>query len=242
MVYGAATYVLWVLSIPGLALVVWRGLLSARRECPFFIAYVAAALCQSGAGLCLNTISHALYSKFYWPSQAVLIALAFAALYEAITAVLSPHREFWRFTANLVAVVTATLTTASVVWLAAYQPSAFIAAMMALEQALRLIQVGVLILVFTVGLFFHLRWRSHAFGIALAFGLYGALDLLILELARAGLIGSGAVVLLDPLTYNFAIFIWLMYLWHPEREPGTVELPITQIKEWNQALGELLQR
>lgn len=130
----------------------------------------------------------------------------------------------------------------AVVWLGSLKRSSMTDTILAFEQALRLVQVGVLMLALILATFFRLRWSHCAFGIALGFGLYGIFNLIAIELLRQDLLSKNAFILLDPFAYDCVVMIWLAYLFQPQPELIIPALPHHDLHHWNAALGELLER
>src|SRR5690242_15678140 len=162
MWYEFARHFIWLLAIFALLVALWRGLLRHRSDSPCFVAYIASAFLQSGGGLVLHHWFYPAYARLYWPSQAVLIALAFAALYEAVGLVLVRHGKISRLGNRLIVGGALVLSVTAMIWLATSEQSSLMSSILSLEQALRLVQVGVLMLAFLFAGFFHLRWTDHA--------------------------------------------------------------------------------
>jgi hypothetical protein len=80
--------------------------------------------------------------------------------------------------------------------------------------------------------------RQHSFGLALGFGLFASVELMLLVLASGGVLQQGSVNLINTATYNGSILIWLGYaLAHAAvRETAVNHL---QTQRWEQSLADL---
>lgn len=241
---AAVTYALWVAPITALAcIIVRKALKDTFRQYPFFLAYAAGVVAGSIVEIYLYH-SHISYMQFftaYWAEQTILVLLSYAAIYEVFKKLLSRYTAITPLSKNLLFFMTAVLLLGVGAW-AANWSATFVQTVLMLQQACRLLQVAMLIVIFALAMFFGLQWRQNAFGIALGFGLYGSVGLIDLTLRRWNMIGADAFTRIDAFAYNCVALLWLAYLYYPERQPVTRVLPATSINDWNQALGELLQR
>lgn len=244
MALAAVTYALWIFGIAVLACLVLR-LATQKRiaEYPFFFIYTLCVGLNSLLAFCLyfSSLSYIQYFIIYWIGQAILLLLSYAAIYEVFTKLLSRYTAITPLSKNLLFFMTAVLLLGVGAWAANWNAT-FVETVLMLQQACRLLQVAMLIMIFALTLFFGLQWKHHAFGIALGFGLYGAVELVDLTLRTWNMIGVGSLSRIDTFAYNCVALLWLAYLYYPERQPVTRVLPATSINDWNQALGELLQR
>lgn len=244
MAPAAVTYLLWILPVAFFACLLAR-LVAQRRagECPLFFIYALCVVSNSVVEFCLyfSSLSYIRFFTIIWIAQAVLVLLSYAAIYEVFTKLLSRYAAITPLGKNALFVVASMLLVGVGAW-AANWSATFVQTVLMLQQACRLLQVAMLIVIFALAMFFGLQWRQNAFGIALGFGLYGSVGLIDLTLRRWNMIGADAFTRIDAFAYNCVALLWLAYLYYPERQPVTRVLPATSINDWNQALGELLQR
>ena len=244
MALAAVTYLLWILGITVLTFLVARVAIQRRAaEYPFFSIYAVCVVLNSVVAFCLyfSNLSYIRYFILSWGAQAILVLLSYAAIYEVFRKLLIRYTAVTPLSKNLLFFMTAVLLIGIGTWAANWNAT-FVQTVLMLQQACRLLQVAILILIFALVLFFGLQWRQHAFGVALGFGLYGSVGLVDLTLRRWNMISADTFTHIDAIAYNCVAFLWLVYLYHPERQPVARVLPTTPIKQWNQALGELLQR
>lgn len=115
-----------------------------------------------------------------------------------------------------------------------------------LEQSIFLIEGGVLVFIFLLSFYFHLRWPRKVFGIALGLSLsacvYLATWALIIN-AGLSLEKRDLLVLLRGTTFHLEVLLWFYYMLVPERAPAqtTIPLPENSLALWNRELERLLQ-
>ena len=84
-----------------------------------------------------------------------------------------------------------------------------------------------------------LTWRHYSLGIAAGFGVYAALDLVLLELrGHLHVLGGEAFVLLRSAAYNLGVLIWAFYFLRPEDGNPIDRLPGNNVSDWNETLTE----
>jgi hypothetical protein len=205
--------------------------------------YAGCVLISMLGQLCayFSSMGYLTYFALYWTMQAFLLLLGCAAILEAFYELLSRYTMDFRVTVAVIVPCATVIACLGSLFGGRWRHT-FVQNVLALQSAGRLFQVGALLLIFVLTTFFHLRWRRSAIGIALGFGIYGTAQVLGMALMRVGFISSDAFPTLDLLAYGVTTCIWLAYLFHPDHESAARGLPAIPIKEWNQALGELLQR
>jgi len=160
-----------------------------------------------------------LYYAIYWPIQALGVATSFLALQEAFRLV---FRNFyamrwfrWLFPAVGILVIIAGIIRA------VFYPVAEIgrlgASIISLEIAVGLLQVAIFGLFIVLVRFFHMRWRLHAFGVVLGFGISAAGELIVYLLrSEFGTKFNPIVRITPPLAYIAAVVVWLATFLRPE--------------------------
>jgi len=89
-----------------------------------------------------------------------------------------------------------------------------------------------------------LSWRHYAFGIAVGFGVFASIELILVAVrAQVGPNGDAAYVLVKPLAYVFACFIWVGYLLAPAPARQSLQSKsFEDLDKWNQTVLGLLHR
>jgi len=228
------------------AVVVVLGLKRAWRKFPLFTCYSVFNLC-SAVLIYLAQPHRLFYFYSYWIAEAASIILAFAVLYEVFGHLFHGHnalRKLARLSFNCVLFV---FLCVGIIVLLRQSPVGFRAissAVLIVEQAARIIELGALMALFLLSTAFGLHWRQQVFGIALGLGLFTAIELIAVTMRTQT--GSTTYYLLGAvriLAFNTSLIIWLSYLLAPERAASRVELPEqSQLEQWNQAVMELIRQ
>lgn len=88
-----------------------------------------------------------------------------------------------------------------------------------------------------------LTWQNYSLGIAVGFGIYAALDLVLLELrAHLPRRNRHGLVLMRSAAYDLAVVIWTSYFFRPQSLKPVENLPGTDVANWNDALSALVDK
>ncbi len=117
-------------------------------------------------------------------------------------------------------------------------------ALLVVEEAARILEVGLIAFLFVFSSVFGLHWRQSVFGIALGLGLSNVVELVVVTVVRyAGPAGGQLWNLVLVFALDFSLLIWIGYLLAPERVAIAAELPKrAQLEQWNQAIMELIHQ
>jgi hypothetical protein len=216
------------------------------RRFPFFSAYVWSSFAFGIAGYTLQR-SHVLYFYTYWIGEAVGIALGLLIVYEIFRHLFSVHAALLRLATITFRIAIVLLLSAGLTVFLMQTPShtsSLGAAVMAVEQAARIIEVGLLMILFGCSAAFGLHWKQAEFGIALGLGFFATIELMAVTLRP--LVGHPGAAMLNVMriaALDCSLFIWMGYLLAPpERAKAAVGVPKAQLEQWNQAVTELINR
>jgi len=188
----------------------------------------------------------------YWIEEAIAMCLGFAVVYEVFKNLFSTHQALLKL-AGLIFRWTATaLLCLGIVVILVQSPGAahlskgvlVSKAVLVLEEATRVVEVGLLMFLFGASAAFGLHWKQAEFGIALGLGLYVAVHLATVTLlSQLGQQTLQVLNVVNILAFNSSLLVWLGYLLAPERVTSTGEVPKrAQLEQWNQAVMELISR
>lgn len=222
---------------------VWRRL---WRELPLFFSYSIFLLVSALAFPYLKAIGPWTYFYGYWGAEVLAWAWCLAAIQEVMNHLCAPYASLQRLIAVLFRWGGALLI-AIAVFTAYAAPGADTARLMAgiliLERSVRIVQVGLLSLLFVFAGFLRLRWPHYAFGVALGFGIFCSVELAAITLrSHGGMAVNQLFVFLKPLAFVVAQALWLFFIALPERSPVYQPRPAPTMEGWDLALGELLRR
>ncbi len=218
------------------------------REYPLFLAYTASHVVRAAI---LFSIYRAgdkeAYRQAYLFMEGLDAVLSFAVVYELFAATFRAYEGIREMGRMLLKWATAILLVVAVVS-AASSPGSdtvrFLAGLFALERSIAMVRGGLLFLLFLFHASLGLRWTTHAFGIALGFGLLSSIELVTFALRTHFGMGTTATLsLISSAAYSCAILVWLAAMLRPATEgPPLATTERWDVAGWNRTLLELLQR
>ena len=114
------------------------------------------------------------------------------------------------------------------------------------ERSARFLQVCLLIVAIAMMSRLGITWCHYSLGIAAGFGVYAALDLVLLELRGhlhvLNVLSGETFVLLRSAAYNLGVLIWAFYFLRPQGGNPVDRLPGTDVANWNDALTEQIDK
>jgi hypothetical protein len=247
MPFKEIIYAAWIIGTAlqvALAVVLIRK--KAWRIFPFFMAYTMFCLFQSLLAFALRGVPH-WYLYAYWTGEIVSMVLGLSVIYEVFTRVLANYRALHKVASGAfqVALTVLVLSGAGVVYFhAPVEGNRWVAGLVVVEQAARIIEVGLIVFLFSFSRVFGLHWRQWLFALALGLGLFTTVELVGVTLrAYFGPAVSPALNLVRVFSFNCSLLVWIGYLVVPERVTTAAELPRTaQLEQWNQAILELIHQ
>ena len=218
-------------------------------EWPGFFAYTIYHILQPAADLVGVVREWPLptYIRFFYVLQVFSLALSFVVIYEVFISVLEPY-DALRVVARKVFFSAATVLLLIAVLFILLGPGAGGVRLFKLvyysERTLRIVQIGLLMLLFSLARSFGLSWRSNAFGIALGYGLYASTQFVLVALRLKYVNFSYDLIsTLSSLSFVVMCAVWLCFVLQPERIAQPVRvIPYNDIAKWNEKLEELLKR
>jgi hypothetical protein len=221
------------------------------RVFPLFVSYFVTGF--AGTLVLYGVQRHrGIFFYSYWFVEAVGVAFGFAVVYEVFGNVFSTQPALGRLATLIFRGVLVLLLCIGIIVLIKHTPVGFrsitpkgiAAAVVIVDEAGRIIEVGLLMCLFALSSAFGLHWRQQVFGVALGLGLYAAV-----ELASVAIWGQTSKAVHEVLnvvrilSFNTSLLIWIGYLLVPERSATKGELPQrSQLEQWNQAVMELIRQ
>jgi len=244
----AITVALWIAPIVVQSIIVIVMLHRKLVEVfPVFFTY--SVLVPAREVLLLFVRNHPdLYSRIYWFSEAIVVALSLGVIYEVIWHLIRPYSFLRRFAFRFFWIVAAlALGLGLIMFLSSsrsIQPDPLLEIIVMAERSVRFLQACWLIVLVLLMSRLGLTWQHYAVGIATGFGVFSASDLALLELqAHLHLITYETLALLNSTAYNVAVTIWALYFVASRPRKVIVEsLPDTEIARWNEVLSEYLKK
>ena len=239
-------YVLWVATW----LVQWcimLRLLWVRGELkfPLFFGYIFFQVAHFPfAFLLFNrsiSLRNNIYFSFYSQEEAISVILGLACAYEVFSTVLNDYESVRPFKTSLFrwgGVILAIVGALVALKLPGGDASPMQELVTQLERASRIVQSGLLLFLLVFASYLGMEWKKTVFGIALGFGSYAAVKLVLLTLVlQVGASVTGALNLVNGISYFATSMIWLRFIWARE----AVVIPLRsaappELAQWNQTL------
>jgi hypothetical protein len=237
-----ATTVLWTAQ-PLLqwivAVVLWRRKL--HKQFPVFFTYLLLQIAIFAAVYPLQgPANYEVFFWVYWLTAALSAVLGFKIIHEVFLDVFRPYHTLkdlgtvifkWAGVVMLMVSVVVAFSNSS--------PSSdpLVNAVLTLQRSVRLVQCGLVLFLLLFSRFLGVSRKQQSFGLALGFGVYASVELMLLVAASGGLLHKPIVNLLNTAAYNAAILIWLGYaLAHVKLRETANHL---QTQRWEQSLAGL---
>jgi len=236
-------YVVWLLApICQLFLLIFMLKRKLRAEFPLFFTYTVFQVISFAVQYSVYHFAPDHYFDAYWTAAAVSAMLGFLVIHEVFSYAIRPYaglrdlgKMLFRWVAMLLVLVGALVAISSSSMSAKY----LVYAIVDVERAIRLMQCGLLLFIFVCSSYLGLTWKNFGAGIALGYGLFASVDLVMYSL-RFGLGGGWNQVMstITGVAYNLSVLTWLAYSAMPEKALQRVHNEVVYrpiFDRWNQA-------
>ena len=231
-------YVTWLLGpLLEASLIIVMLKRGAQGRYPRFFAYIVFQVLKS---VVLFFVYHYFASNYfyaYWTGNALSVLLSVTVLDEIWRSLFRSYEGIQSLGSILFRWACALMFLMTIVGAINFQQSGadrVVSAMLALDRNMRQVQFGLFLLVLLLCRYLKNLWQDHVFGIALGFGVFAAVELVLVTfLSRFGDANIAVVSLIKSVAYIMVTLLWLGYLRRPE------QLPVRQLQEasvWNNAL------
>ena len=245
---------LWVapnVFLLALGYLIWkRGL---HRRFPTFFAFAALSAASELAVYLADvspSVSPGTFWRVVWVSLLVEGPLKFALIGEIFAHIFDSYPSLARFGRQLIRGLGVVLVLAAAL-LAAYAPMdssyGIVSGAHLLEQAIYLVESGLLLFIFLFAGYFSLRFSRPVLGIALGLAASACVHLASWAIIANGELPDMRRSVLDFLnmaTYHVCVLMWFYYLLVLEKvvTNSAVPLPENNLAVWNRELERLLQQ
>lgn len=185
------------------------------------------------------------YFFAYWAGAAMSAFLGFAVIYECFSEALKPYetlrdlgRLLFRWTAIVMVIVGVVFALSTP---GGTESTVLVRNILVLERAIRIMQCGMLLLLYLFSHHVGISWRNQLFGVVLGFGIYASANLLMYSLrSRLGEDWNTSASMLNALSYLVTTSIWAGYMLAPAAERTLVrsEAPLI-LERWNTELAAI---
>jgi hypothetical protein len=221
------------------AVVLWRRKLN--KLFPAFFTYVLAQIGIFALTFPLRSAHN--YEWFfytYWLGAAVSALLSFKVIHEIFLDVFRPYHMLKDLGTVLFKWTGLVMLLVSVI--VAFSNSAhgdpLSQAVTLLQRSVRMVQCGLILFLLLFSQFLGVTRKQQSFGIALGFGLFSSVELLLLALYSGGYLHSGLMNLVNTTMYDLSIVVWVAYVLarSSARDVATNHL---QTQRWERSLADL---
>jgi len=221
------------------AAIFWRRKL--HRQFPAFFWFLLAQVTNFAVIFPLWLTGNGnLYFWFFWLGEAVNAVLGFKVIHEIFLDVFRPYHTLKDLGTLLFkwAGVVLLLLSVVVAFSNSLDRDPLVHALTTLLRSVGVVQLGLILFLLLFSRFLGVSRRQVSFGIALGFGLFAGVELLMLALNSGGFVAQDSLNLIDMATWNMAILIWFGYsLSRKALRQATVNHLQTQ--RWEQGLADL---
>lgn len=226
------------------------GVLLAKKMWQRFVIFVAYSVVSFVLDLALYSIYHSslsrqVYLSTYWLNEGLGLLLGLAVVYEIFNHLFAPYLALRRLANQIFqgAVALLIILGCIVVYVQPLGENNHMqAAFMFVEQASRILEVGLLCFLFVFASVFGLHWRQYVFGIALGLGVFAAVELVAITMrVEFGVTANSIFNVIRTISFNSSLLVWIGYILAPELAASPSEMPKrAQLEQWNRAVMELI--
>lgn len=234
-------YALWfahpALQVGIAAIMVRHGL---HRKFKYFFGYILLQLLSFAIVFPAYWRSSASVYYLYWGFEVLSVAFGFAVIHEVFVDVFRMFhtlRDLGTVLFRWAGLVM--LLVAGVVSLSANSPriAPWVQAIIVSQRCVRIIQVGMVLFLLGFARYVGISRRQHSFGIALGFGAFASVELLLISSWVGNHLADPWMSIVNMTAYNLSLGVWLSYaaVKRPARDASTVLL---QPQRWEQSLSD----
>lgn len=235
-------YALWfahpVLEIGVAAFMLRRGL---HRKFKFFFGYILVQLATFTVLFLATRHSYSSAFIFYWTLDALSVLFGFAVIHEVFVDVFRAFQILrdlgtvlfkW---AGLVMLLMAGVVSISS---NSTQGLPWMQAIITSQRCVRIIQVGMILFLLFFSHYVGVSRRQHSFGIALGFGSFAVLELVLISSWIGNHLGGTWMSILNMAAYNSSLMVWLTYV-AVKRSARDSTHSLLQPQRWEQSLSDI---
>jgi hypothetical protein len=235
-------YALWIahpVFETGIAILMFRR--GLHRKFKFFFGYVLVQLVSFAV---VFTAYHSSYSALfylYWICDALSVVFGFAVIHEIFVDVFRAFHilrdlgtvlfKWAGLVMLLVAGVVSVSTNSS-------QVAPWMQAIITSQRCVRIIQVGMVLFLLFFAHYVGVSRRQHSFGIALGFGSFAVVELVLICSWVGNHLGGAWLSILNMAAYNASLAVWFGYV-VVKRPARDASVSLLQPQRWEQSLYDI---
>ena len=183
---------------------------------PRFFSYIIFQIVKSGILFVVYRYSPDNYFDTYWAGNAISVLLSVAVMDEILQHLLKQYGGIQKLASVIFRWACGLLIVLSIVnAFSTQQASAdrVVSAVLAFDRSERVMQCGLCILLMILSRFLRNCWRQPVFGIALGFGVFACIEMVLVSVVMYFGDGPGAIIsLIKSSAYNAVTVLWILYL------------------------------
>ena len=195
---------------------------------PRFFSYIVFQVVKSVILFGIYRYNHENYFDAYWTGNAISVLLSVTVMDEILHDLLKQYGGIQKLTSLIFRWACGLLLLLSIVNAYSSQqtgPDRVISAVLAFDRSVRVMQCGLFFLLMILCRLLRNCWRQHVFGIALGFGIFASIELMLVSIVTHFSDGGVAVVsLIKSAAYNAVTLLWVMYLRRPSDAISVVDV------------------
>jgi hypothetical protein len=210
-------YVSWLVG-PALQITLLTFMIQRKLHAVFprFFSYILFQIVKSGFLFVIYRYYDGRYFDAYWTGNAVSVLLAVAVMDEMLHNLFKQYGGIQNLGSIIFRWACGLLLLLSIVNAFSTQAAnadRVVAAVLAFDRNVRVMQCGLFLLLMLLCRFLRHCWRQHVFGIALGFGVFASIELILVSIVmRYGDAPVAIVSLVKSAAYNAVTLLWIAYL------------------------------
>jgi hypothetical protein len=210
-------YVSWLLGpVLQITLVVFMIRRKLQVVFPRFFSYIVLQIVKSGILFLIYRYYQENYFDAYWSGNAISVLLAVTVMDEILHNLLTQYGGIQSLTSMIFRWACGLLLLLSIVnAFSSQQTSAdrVVSAVLAFDRSVRVMQCGLFFLLMILCRLLRNCWKQRVFGIALGFGIFASIELILVSMVMHFGDGPAAILsLVKSAAYNGVTLLWIMYL------------------------------
>jgi hypothetical protein len=183
---------------------------------PRFFSYIVFQIVKSGILFVIYRYDHENYFDAYWSGNAISVLLAVTVMDEILNNLLKQYGGIQSLTSIIFRWSCGLLLLLAIVNAFSSQHTGadrVVSAVLAFDRSVRVMQCGLFFLLMILCRFLRNCWKQHVFGIALGFGIFASIELILVSIVMH--FGDAPVAILSLVksaAYNGVTLLWIMCL------------------------------
>ena len=210
-------YVSWLVG-PALQITLLTFMIQRKLHVVFprFFSYILFQIVKSGFLFVIYRYYDGMYFDAYWTGNAISVLLAVTVMDELLHNLFKQYGGIQNLGSIIFRWACGLLLLLSIVTAFSSQQAStdrVVSAVLAFDRSVRVMQCGLFLLLMVLCRFLRNCWRQHVFGIALGFGVFASIELMLVSIVMHYGDGPVAIVsLVKSAAYNAVTLFWIISL------------------------------